>query len=137
MHNTIFEKIIAREIPADIVYEDDLVLAFLDIQPNNHGHTLIVPKKKFRNVFDGDPRVLGHMMEIAQKLAIALREITKCDGINITMNNEEASGQIVFHAHLHVIPRFLNDGVFGHSKRIPYDEAVAKKIAALLREKLV
>lgn len=136
MQDTIFEKIIAREIPADIVYEDDSVLAFLDIKPVNHGHTLVIPKKKFRNIFDADPVVLGHMMEVAQRISIALRTITKCDGVNVSMNNEPAGGQEIFHAHLHVIPRFTGDGAFHHAQHIPFDKTIAKEIVASLLEKL-
>lgn len=135
MHD-IFEKIIAREIPAEIVYEDEVVLAFLDISPVNVGHTLVVPKKKFVNVFDGDPEALGHMTKVAQKIAIALRTITKADGINLVMNNEPAAGQKVFHAHMHIIPRFEGDEAYRPTKHLPYDEVAAKELAAQIAEKL-
>lgn len=136
MEPTIFEKIIAREIPADIVYEDDLVLAFLDIAPVNNGHTLIIPKKKFVNIFDADPVVLAHMAQVAQKIAVALKEITHADGVNLVMNNEASAGQKVFYAHMHVMPRFENDKVFQPITHLPYDETSAKEIASSLREKL-
>lgn len=136
MQDTIFEKIIAREIPADIIYEDDLVLAFLDIKPVNHGHTLVIPKKKFRNVFDGDPEVLGHMMRTGQKIARALREITRCDGVNVSMNNEPAAGQEVFHAHLHIIPRFTDDHAFKPINHLSYDETIAKELTSSLQRLL-
>lgn len=135
MHD-IFEKIIAREIPAEIVYEDDIVLAFLDIAPVNHGHTLVVPKKKFVNVFDGDAEVLGHMTKTAQKIAIALKAATKADGINLVMNNEPAAGQKVFHAHLHVIPRFEDDHAYQPIKHQEYDANIAKEIALHLKTTL-
>jgi len=111
MHD-IFEKIIKREIPAEIVYEDDLVLAFLDIRPVNHGHTLIIPKQKFVNIFDADPEVLGHMMKVAQKISQALEKELNVDGINLIMNNNEAARQEVWHAHLHVVPRLKNDNAY-------------------------
>ncbi len=136
MQDTIFEKIIAREIPAVIVYEDDSVLAFLDIKPVNHGHTLVVPKKKFKNVFDGDSNVLGHMMQVAQKIAVALRTTTHCDGVNITMNNEPAAGQEVYHAHIHVIPRFAGDEAFKPVVHLPYNETIAEEIATSLHKEL-
>ena len=132
----IFEKIIAREMPAEIVYEDDRVLAFLDITPINVGHTLIIPKKKFVNIFDADPLVLGHMAQVAQRIATALRELGKCDGVNILMNNEDTAGQKVFYAHMHVIPRFLNDEAYQPEKHIPYDAEAGKEIAQLLATKL-
>lgn len=132
----IFDKIIAREIPADIIYEDEFTFSFLDIKPVNQGHALVVPKAHFVNVFDGDPEILGRMMQTAQKVARALREVTGCDGVNITMNNEHAAGQEVFHAHLHIIPRFQDDGAFGGVRHLPYEEETAKKLTASLREKL-
>lgn len=135
MHD-IFEKIIAREIPAEIVYEDDLVLAFLDIKPINVGHTLVVPKKKFVNVFDADPEVLAHMTKIAQKIACTLHELGRCDGVNLLMNSESAAGQEVFHAHMHVIPRITGDEAYKHAKHIPYDAVAGKEVAAAIAARL-
>ena len=132
MEKTIFEKIIDREIPAEIIYEDEQVLAFLDIKPINIGHALIIPKKKFVNIFDADPEVLGHMTKIAHKIALALREVTECDGVNILMNNESAAGQEVFHAHMHVIPRKTDDHAYLPAKHLPYDETTSKEVATLL-----
>lgn len=109
---TIFEKIIAREIPAHIIYEDEIVLAFLDIKPVHPGHMLIIPKKPFVNIFDGDSETLGHMMKVAMILGNRLQERLGAEGVNLTMNNGAAAGQVVFHAHLHVIPRYENDGSF-------------------------
>lgn len=134
--NDIFDKILAREIPADIIYEDDHTLAFLDIKPVNQGHALVVPKTHFVNVFDGDSETLGRMMQTAQKVARALREVTNCDGVNITMNNEHAAGQEIFHAHLHIIPRFEDDGAFKGVRHLPYEAETAKRLATALREKL-
>jgi histidine triad (HIT) family protein len=136
MQHTIFEKIIAREIPAEIVYEDDIVLAFLDIKPVNVGHTLVIPKKKFVNVFDADVDAFAHMAKVAQKIAVALRAVTKCDGVNISMNNEPAAGQEVFHAHIHIIPRFVDDGAFHGVRHLPYDETTAKQVASSIIQEL-
>ena len=136
MEKTIFEKIIDREIPADIVYEDNMVLAFFDIAPLSHGHTLIVPKKKFVNLLDGDPETLGHMVAVAQKIARALKEALHADGINLLMNNEASAGQKVFHAHMHLVPRFENDNVFPHLPHLAYDEARAQEIIASVRDVL-
>jgi histidine triad (HIT) family protein len=136
MQPTIFEKIIAREIPADIVYEDDVIIAFLDIKPINHGHTLIVPKKPFVNIFDGDPEVLAHMMKVAHTLANAIKEVTHCNGINILMNNGEAAGQEVFHAHMHVIPRIDHDGAYLSARHITFDSEIAKNIVDGIKARL-
>ena len=129
----IFEKIITREIPASIIYEDDVVIAFLDIKPINKGHALIVPKKKFRNIFDGDSEVLGHMMQVAQKVAIALQKVTGAKGINVAMNNEDAAGQDVFHAHLHVIPRFKRGEAFQPAQHVTYEDGEMDTLAETIK----
>lgn len=135
MHD-IFEKIIAREIPAEIIYEDESVISFLDIRPINKGHALVVPKQKFINALDGDPETLGHMMQIAQKVALALIETTEASGINLLMNNGDTAGQDVFHAHLHVIPRFKRGEAFEPAQHVTYAEGemaqLAKEIASNL-----
>ncbi|MBY0310238.1 HIT family protein [Patescibacteria group bacterium] len=109
---TIFEKIIAREVPADIIYEDDTVLVFLDIKPVHLGHALVVPKVPFVNIFDGDSEVLAHMMKVATQVGQRQQTVLGAHGVNFIMNNGAAAGQEVFHAHLHVIPRFMGDKVF-------------------------
>jgi histidine triad (HIT) family protein len=119
---TIFSKIIAREIPAHIVYEDEVVMAFLDISPINKGHTLVVPKEPFVNIFDGNSDILAHMMKIGQKIGQRLKETGLADGVNISMNNGEAAGQEVWHAHLHIIPRLDNDGAFSKPKHVACTE---------------
>ena len=134
--NDIFDKIIAREIPAEIVYEDDLVIAFLSIQPINHGHTLVVPKKKFVNIFDGDPIVLGHMMQIGQKIALCLKTKLGFDGVNILMNNEASAGQEVFHAHLHVIPRLSGDGAYQPAKHVTYADGEMSNVGERIKKTL-
>lgn len=118
MSESIFTKIINREIPANIVYEDDLVIAFLTIEPVNHGHTLVVPKKPFINIFDGDIDTLAHMMKVGQKIAIALKENELAEGVNLLLNNGKEADQYVFHAHLHIIPRLQGDGAFQTPKHI-------------------
>ncbi len=83
---TIFEKIIDGEIPATKVYEDDKVLAFLDIAPVNIGHTLVIPKKHSRNIFDTDDETLAHIAKVVKKVTTAVRGAVKADGINIIQN---------------------------------------------------
>ena len=132
----IFEKIIAREIPASIIYEDDVVISFLDIKPVNKGHTLVVPKRKFRNILDADPETLQHMILIAQKIARASKAAFKADGISIFMNNEKAGGQDVFHAHIHVIPRFTDDGSMKQANHVSYEDGEMQDVAERLRKEL-
>ena len=135
MEETIFDKIIRREIPADIVYEDDDTIAFLDARPVNPGHTLVVPKRYARNLLDADAEVLAVVMKTVQKVAHALMEGLSAEGVNIVVNNERAADQLVFRLHIHVIPRFPNDGVeHWHSKERPQGEAagIAEKLRAEL-----
>lgn len=106
----IFCKIIAGEIPSYKVYEDNDWLAFLDINPVNLGHTLLLPKEHCRNLFDLPTKFLTKLGPVLQKLAQAIRDGTEADGLNVGWNNEPVAGQIVFHAHVHLIPRFEGDG---------------------------
>lgn len=132
--STIFKRIIDREIPADIVYEDDVVLAFLDIHPVRKGHTLVIPKEECVNILDAKPEVLGHMMIVAQKVANALMKTTEAKGINIHMNNGHEAGQDVPHAHIHVIPRFKRGEAFVVPEHDTYEDCesvlFAEKIKA-------
>jgi histidine triad (HIT) family protein len=134
--DSIFTKIIRREIPAEIIYEDEHVLAFLDINPVNHGHTLVVPKKPFENIFDGTPDILGHMMKVGQKISVALRESKLADGVNIIMNNGKAAQQEVWHAHLHIIPRKENDNAYEHPKHVTTSKEKDQETSNLLRAHL-
>ncbi len=133
--DTVFMKIIRREIPADIVYEDASTIAFLDIRPNNPGHTLVVPKTFARNIFDIRDETLDAVMHTVRLIAPAVRNAVSADGMTIIMNNEPASGQIVFHAHVHLIPRFSNDG-FGHLPQKQYVPGEAASIAEKIRQAL-
>jgi len=109
---TIFNKIIMREIPAYIVYEDEVVMAFLDISQATKGHTLLVPKKICADIFELDPDVAAHLFKVAQKLSIALKKAFNAPALNIISNNGEIAGQTVFHFHLHLIPRYEKTDVF-------------------------
>jgi histidine triad (HIT) family protein len=134
--DTIFTKIINREIPAEIIYEDKIVLAFLDINPVNHGHTLVIPKVPFVNVFDGDAEILAHMMKVGQKIAKAQQAAGLADGVNFVSNNGEAAGQEVFHSHLHIIPRKLGDAAFAKPKHTTVTPEQLAATKALLASKL-
>ena len=108
---TIFSKIIAREIPAHIVYEDELVIAFLDISQATKGHTLVVPKAEYSDIFDVPEDVLLHVMRIAQKVSKAISIAFQPEGMNILSNNGAVAGQTVFHFHLHLIPRYQREEI--------------------------
>ena len=103
---TLFEKIISREIPADIVYEDDYTCAFLDITPRKKGHTLVVPKKPIKDIFELDDETAKHLLKTVAKVSNAVKKGTGAAGVNLIVNNGEAAGQEVFHLHFHIIPRF-------------------------------
>lgn len=133
MEDTVFMKIIRREIPAEIVYEDDDTLAFLDIAPVSPGHTLVIPKKPVQNVFDTDDETLAAVMRTVRKIAPAVRDAVGADGLNVHSNHGEAAGQIVFHLHMHLIPRFDSDNfvMWPHKEYAAGEaQAVAEKIRA-------
>ena len=101
----IFAKILRGELPCYKVYEDDKVFAFLDIMPRAPGHTLVLPKSQARNLLDVGPDDLAAVSKAAQKIAKAAMTVFAADGITIQQFNESAGGQVVFHLHVHVIPR--------------------------------
>jgi histidine triad (HIT) family protein len=103
--NNVFAKILRGELPSHKVYEDDRAFAFLDIMPRASGHTLVIPKAPARNILDIKPDDLAHVMAVAQKIARAAMTVFSADGITVQQFNEPAGGQVVFHLHVHVIPR--------------------------------
>lgn len=112
MSDCIFCQIVAGEIPSARIYEDDQVLAFLDITQVTKGHTLIIPKQHSRNLLEMDPATAGHLFSLVPKIAHHLTKTLGASGLNLVNNNEEAAGQTVFHTHIHLLPRFdQNDGL--------------------------
>ena len=103
--NNIFAKILRGELPAYTVYEDERALAFLDIMPRAPGHSLVIPKRLARNLLDVDPDDLAHVIRVAQRIAKASMTVFAAEGITLQQFNEAAGGQVVFHLHVHVIPR--------------------------------
>ncbi len=134
--NNIFAKILRGELPCHKVYEDERAIAFLDIMPRAPGHTLVLPKAPARNLLDIDAADLAHVMAVAQKIAKAQIKVFGADGITIQQFNESAGGQVVFHLHVHVIPR--KEGVAmkppASEKEKPETLAdYAKKLAAAMQ----
>ncbi len=111
MGDCVFCKIIAGKIPSLKVYENDKIFAFLDIVPINPGHTLIVPRSHHVDLLETPDDVLSDMITRTKKIAAAVMNAVKADGFNIGINTKPAAGQAVFHTHLHIIPRFSNDGL--------------------------
>jgi histidine triad (HIT) family protein len=106
----VFCRIAAREVPAEVVYEDDRVIAFLDINPLNPGHTLVVPKVHVERLSDLPAELCGPLLGAASRLARAAREALGAAGVNLVVNDGRAAGQAVPHLHLHLVPRFPGDG---------------------------
>jgi histidine triad (HIT) family protein len=101
----VFAKILRGEVPSYKVYEDDRAFAFLDIMPRAPGHTLVIPKASARNILDVAPDDLAHVMKAVQKIARAGMKVFDADGITVQQFSEPAGGQVVFHLHVHVMPR--------------------------------
>ena len=130
MKDCIFCKIVSGEIPGHVVYENEHVLAFLDISQTTKGHTLIIPKVHRTDIFEMESSVMEQVFSVVPKIANALKATFSCTGINIVSNNGESAGQTVFHYHVHLIPRYGNDkfGIRFVSNMKDYD---AEKLAAL------
>ena len=111
MSDCVFCKIIKGDIPAAKVYEDKNVLAFLDIAPVHPGHTLVIPKEHVETLHDIPDDVLKEVAVVTKRIADAIKRGVAADGISIGMSNGEAAGQVVPHAHLHIMPRRKNDGL--------------------------
>ncbi|HWL03379.1 MAG TPA: HIT family protein [Xanthobacteraceae bacterium] len=103
--NNVFAKILRGELPCHKVYEDDKALVFLDIMPRAPGHALVIPKAPARNILDIAPDDLAHVARVAQRVAKAGMEVFAADGVTLHQFSETAGGQVVFHLHVHVIPR--------------------------------
>ena len=123
----IFCKIIKGEIPSSKVYEDEKVTAFLDINPVNKGHTLIVPKKHSENILEDDLDDLKACMAAVQRVAKAVIPAVNAQGFNLIVNTDRAAGQIVMHTHLHIIPRFSDDGL-RHWPHKQYNEGEMEQV---------
>ena len=106
MNNCIFCKIINKEIPSNIVYEDEEFLAFLDIAKATNGHTILIPKKHSKNVLECDDETLAKMIVVAKRIALNMQEKLNVPGFNILTNCNEVAGQTCFHFHIHIIPRY-------------------------------
>ena len=136
MPDCIFCKIVRGELPSVRVYEDDATIALLTIQPVATGHTLVIPKEHVRNVFEATEQAWGRIQETVRKVSSAVEKSLNADGINLNMNNREHAGQVVDHAHVHIIPRFKGDDLKlwpHHPRRGEEAEPVAEKIRAALK----
>jgi histidine triad (HIT) family protein len=134
----IFCKIIKGELPSVKVYENDKVIAFLDIRPINPGHTLVVPKEHFENLLDGGDEILKEIMLTVKKVAWAIVKAFDLKGFNVAQNNGEIAGQIVPHLHWHIVPRYPGDRLYdmGPWLRKEYKEGEMEEIANKIKKEL-
>jgi histidine triad (HIT) family protein len=134
--NNLFAKILRGEMSCHKVYEDDKTFAFLDIMPRAPGHTLVLPKAPARTILDIEREDLAHLMQAVQKIARAAAEAFAADGLTIHQFNESAGGQVIFHLHVHVIPRKAGVPLKPPASEKVKDEVLAeqaKKLAAALK----
>ena len=139
MNDCIFCKIIAGQIPCAKICEDDLVFAFLDISPINFGHTLVIPKEHHQSASTIPEHIAGRMFHIGSRIGIQLKRMEEFDAYNLHLADGAAAGQVVMHAHLHVIPRGAEDDFRWNWRQLKYPEGkmaeLAAEISARLREK--
>ncbi len=136
MADCIFCKIIKGEISCDKIFEDKNTIAFLDINPVNRGHSLVVPKKHFETIFDTPNETLADLIKTVKIISSAVLDGVEADGINLGVNNLKAAGQLVPHVHFHVIPRFSYDGLrHWPGKRLSANEmkTTAEKIKKIIK----
>lgn len=131
--DNIFAKILRGAIPAHKVYETDRVLAFMDIMPRGDGHVLVIPKAKARNILDAEPDDFAELMKAVQVVAKAAKQAFNADGLTIQQFNEGAGGQVVFHLHVHVLPRFEGVALRPHTGEMEKPEILAANAEKLRR----
>ena len=136
VNDCVFCKIVAGQTPVTKIFEDEIVLAFLDIGPISDGHTLIVPKQHFEKLHDCHPELLGQVGLRLGKIAKAVAAGMNSEGYNVLCNNGRAAGQLVKHVHFHIVPRHTGDGVFDRWPSYKYKEGIIETVAAKIRKNL-
>ncbi|MHC4646500.1 MAG: HIT family protein [Planctomycetota bacterium] len=132
----IFCKMVAGQIPVAKVYEDDVVLAFLDIGPVSDGHTLVIPKEHFESLHGCPAGLLGRVCSRLGRISGAVAVGVNSEGYNVLCNNGRAAGQLIEHLHFHIVPRNRGDGVFDRWPSSKYQEGRMEEIARAIRENL-
>ncbi len=136
MSNCIFCKIVKGDIPSYKIYENKKILAFLDLNPLTKGHTLIIPKNHYEDIFKIKEKDLKEIILVSKKVSEKLKKSLRCKGINLLNSNGKIAGQEINHFHVHVIPRYTNDGAIlhfkGHYKEKNFEE-LTKKIRGRLK----
>ena len=129
----IFCKIVAGEIPAQRVDEDQHTIAFMDLSPWTRGHALVIPRRHSRNLYEIEHEDLDQTMEGAKRLALRARDALGCDGVNLINSCEPAAWQTVFHFHVHVIPRYEDDPLQLPGKPMEVDQEELQRVASEIR----
>ena len=123
--DNVFAKILRGEVPSHKLYEDDDTFTFMDSMPRGDGHCLVIPRKPSRNIHDVEPESLAAVMATTQKLARAVVKAFSADGVTVQQFNEPAGGQVVFHLHVHIIPRFEGVKLRPHTGEMEKPEVLA------------
>ncbi|MBI2508265.1 HIT family protein [Candidatus Woesearchaeota archaeon] len=134
MADCIFCKIAKKEIPSDIVYEDKYTLGFLDIKPVSLGHTLVIPKTHAETLDKLNENTLGSLIAAVQKISKAINKIS--EGYNVIQNNKEVAGQVVHHAHFHIVPRKSGDGIHWERPNPKFSEKQLREIVDKIKQNL-
>jgi histidine triad (HIT) family protein len=135
-NNCIFCRIIGKEIPSSTIYEDENFQVIMDISPASKGHAILIPKKHITNLFEMDENTASKALVVAARVANAMKEELKCEGLNILQNNGEVAGQTVFHFHIHLIPRYSNDSVHITWKTGSYGDGEASALAESISKRI-
>jgi histidine triad (HIT) family protein len=136
VHDCVFCKIASGQIPSAKIYEDEIVVAFLDIGPISDGHTLVMPRQHFEKVHNCPPELLGQIWTRLGRIAGAVVAAVDADGYNVLCNNGRSAGQVVDHVHFHIVPRKTSDGVFAQWPSYKYRPGQVEIIAEKIRKHL-
>ncbi len=131
--NCIFCDIVGKKVEAEILFENDNIISFLDIRPVNFGHALVIPKSHYKNFLSVPVNELDELIELTQYLSKYIKEVLNADGFNIIVNNGAAAGQTVYHFHFHIIPRFEKDFNFKPNFKL-YSFGKMKEYADIIRD---
>jgi len=132
----VFCRIATRESDASIVFEDEKTMAFMDIRPVSEGHVLVIPKEHYQDIFDIDEDLIGQVHKNAKKIAEGVKTAVNADGISIVQQNGRAAGQVIFHLHVHIIPRSEGQGRFHFRDTTNADRKNLDKIASRIKENI-
>lgn len=130
----VFCKIAKKQIPANIVYENGKILAFLDIRPLNEGHTLVIPKEHYENIFDIPQELISYIHGVTKQVTLSVKKVTQAEGISIIQQSGRAAGQEIFHLHVHIIPRYEGQKLPLQSEVSEPDKDKLSQIAAKIRQ---